>query len=82
MKKWYLVDVCGDFYEEVTPLPEFCQTKEKAIEYGKDWWNHLVKWQKKLRSAFYVAYMELDDDGECLEQDDAYDCDNGEISFE
>lgn len=82
MKKWYLVDVCGDFYEEVTPLPEFCKTVEQAIAYGKDYWNQLVDWQKKLRSEFYVSFMELNEEGDFPEQDNAYDCDNGEISFE
>lgn len=79
MKKWYLVDVCGDFYEEVTEVPEDHQTMDKAIEYGKEYWNQLVDWQKKLRSEFYVSYMELEDDGDFPTQDNAYDCDCGEI---
>lgn len=56
MKKWFLIDICGELAEDITELSTQYQTREKAIQYGLDYWNSLEKWQKDLRTEFYITY--------------------------
>lgn len=73
MKKWYLIDVCGEIAEDITELPIKYQTREKAIEYGLNYWKALVDWQKNVRTEFYVALCTIKRNGTYKEYE-SYDC--------
>jgi hypothetical protein len=62
MKKWYLIDNCinSKGLISVDELP--AATQEEALKIATLKWNRLSEHDQKCRDAYYIGYMENEDE--------------------
>lgn len=75
MKKWVLIDWRKDDLETETALE--AKTREEALAEARTKWRKLSRHDQKNRADFYVAFVEVDEEG-CAD----LDSESGYISME